>query len=245
MKVFDKVNVKIERIGDSVGVYLPLEYEAMEGFEAEFSAGVEGDEIVFSIKPHIQKAVEETVNELWRDLRILFSKIGDIGEKAPWGEMEIVWQTRKAFERKVPIAADEVITHRHSRAIYGKDEYVTGDREDIRRGIHDTITKLCELAALRLGFKSELFARAFGQAVGNNFSFTTCLIGTCEVLCEIFNEEFTKVDDDRLWSLTSNAAQSAVKAAYERIKYLERHPDVFRKEDERIRKKWGFQLNPA
>ena len=244
MKAFDTVNVKIEKIGDSVGVYFPIEYNAMEGFEAEFSAWVEGDDVVFKIKPNIKNAVEDTVNELWQDLRILFSKIGDIGEKAPWGEMEIVWATAETSKGKVPISAAEVVIHRHSRAVYG-EEYVRGEREDMRKGIHDTIAKLCELAALRLGFKDPVFARAFGQAAGNNYSFTSCLYGTYDVLCSIFNEEFTKVDDDKLWQLTSGTAQKAVKAAYDRIKYLEEHPDEYKKEEERVRNTWGPALRPA
>ncbi len=244
MKVFDTVNLKIVRIGDSTGIYFPIEYDAMEGFDAEFSAAVQDDDLVFIIKPQIKKAVTEAVDELWHDLRILFSGVGDIGEKAPWDNMEIVWSAPHVYEEKIPISADEVIVHLHARAVYG-EEYVTGDSEDMRKGIHDTITKLCELAALRLDIKDELFARAFGQAVGNNFSFNYCLYGTCQAICEIFNEEFVKVDDNRLWKLTSETAQKAVKAAYDRIKYLEEHPAEFRKEEERVRKKWELQLKPA
>lgn len=244
MKVFDTVSLKIVKIGDSVGVYFPLEYYAMEGFDAEFSAAIEDDDLVFIIKPNIKKAVEEAVNELWHDLRILFSKVGDIGEKAPWDSMEIVWSAPHVYEEKVPISADEVITHMHARAVYG-EEYVTGDSEDMRKGIHDTISKLCELAALRLGFEDELFARAFGQAVGNNFSFNYCQYGTCQVICEIFNEEFGKVDDNRLWKLKSEKAQEAVKAAYDKVKYLSEHPEEFIKENERVQSKWGLALKPA
>ncbi len=244
MRVFDTVNLKIVRIGDSVGVYFPIEYDAMEGFDAEFSAAIQDNDLVFIIKPQIKKAVEEAVNGLWQELRILFSKVGDIGEKAPWDSMEIVWSAPHVYEDKVPISSDEVITHIHARAVYG-EEYVTGDSEDMRKGIHDTITKLCELAALRLDFEDELFSRAFGQAAGNNFSFNYCLYGTYQVICEIFNEEFNKVDDNRLWKLRSEKARDAVKAAYDRIKYLERHPEEFKKEEERIRKKWEPQLKPA
>jgi hypothetical protein len=244
MKVFDTVNLKIIKIGDSTGVYFPIEYDAMEGFDAEFSAAVQDDDLVFIIKPKIKKAVEEAVNELWHDLRILFSKVGDIGAKAPWDSMEIVWSAPHVYEEKVPISSDEVIVHMHARAVYG-EEYVTGDSEDMRKGIHDTITKLCELAALRLDFKDELFARAFGQAVGNNFSFNYCLYGTCQVICEIFNEEFMKVDDNRLWKLTAEKAQDAVKAAYNKIKRLESHPDEYQKERSRVEAKWGTMLRPA
>jgi hypothetical protein len=245
MKAFDIVNVRIVRIEDEVGIFFPIEYEALEGFDAEFSAGVEGDELVFTVKPRIENAVRETVDELWRDLRILFSKVGDIGA-APWGEIEIVWQAPHAYEDKVPIAASEVITHRHIRASYGKEGYVHGDKEDMRMSIHDTITKLCELAALRLGFRDQLFARAFGQAAGNKFACSpTCLYGMYDVVCEIFGEEFEKVDDDKLWKLTSETAQDAVKAAYDRIKYLESHPAEYEKEKARVEAKWGIWVKPA
>ncbi len=244
MKVFDTVDAKIVKIDDSVGIIFPLEYEGLEGFDAEFSAGTEGDELVFRIKPRVDHAVRETVDELWRCLRILFSKAGDIGE-APWGEMEIVWEAPHVYEEKVPIAASEVITHRHMRASYGKESYAVGDREDMRRSIHDTIEKLCELAALRLGFEDPLFARAFGQAVGSYFSFTTCLYGMYDIVCEIFREEFVKVDDDKFWKLTSETAQQAVKAAYDRIKHLESRPDEFRKERARVEAKWGVWVKPA
>lgn len=244
MKVFDTVDVKIVRVDESVGMFFPLEYEALEGFDAEFSAGVEGDDLVFRIKPHVRHAVKETVDELWRSLRILFSKIGDIGE-TPWGEMEIVWQAPHVYEDKVPIAASEVITHRHIRASYGKEEYMVGDKEDMRRSTHDTMAKLCELAALRLNFRDQLFARAFGQAVGNYFSFSSCLYGMYDIVCEVFREEFVKVDDDRFWKLTSKTAQDAVKAAYDRIKYLESHPEEYQKEKARVEAKWGIWVKPA
>ncbi len=244
MRVFDTVDVRIARIGDEIGVFLPMEYEALEGFEAGLSAGTEGDELVFMIKPHVGHAVRETVDELWRSLRVLFSKTGDIGE-APWGEMEIVWQAPHVYEDKVPIAASEVLVHRHVRAAYGKEEFMVGDREGMRRSIHDTITKLCELAALRLGFEDELFARAFGQAVGSYFSSVTCLYGMYNIVCEVFREEFARVNDDRFWKLTSEAAQDAVKAAYDRIRYLETHPDEYRKEKARVEEKWGIWVKPA
>lgn len=245
MKAFDTTSVRIVRIGDSVGVYFPMEYEELEGFRAEFTAGTEGSDLVFIIKPSIKNAVKETVDELWRDLRILFSKVGDIGEQAPWEEMEIVWSAPNVYEKKVPISSDEVINHRHIRAAYGKEAYITGDQEDMRRSIHDTITKLCELASLRLGFRDELFARAFGQAVGNYFSFSSCVYGMYDVVCEVFREEFQKVDDDRFWKLTSKPAQDAVKAAYDRVKYLSEYPAEYNKEKARIQGKWGFPLKPA
>jgi hypothetical protein len=244
MKVFDTVGVKIVRAGEEVVVYLPMEYEALEGFDAELSAGVEGDDLVFKIKPRIDMAVKETVDELWRCLRILFSKVGDIGE-VPWGEMEIVWEAPHVYEEKMPIAASEVLIHRHMRAAYGKEESMVGDREEMRRSIHDTITKLCELASLRLGFNDPLFARAFGQAVGSYFSFITCLYGMYDIVCEVFREEFVKVDDDRFWKLTSGTAQDAVKAAYDRVRYLESRPEEYQKEKTRIEEKWGIWVKPA
>ncbi len=245
MKVFDTVDLKIEKIGDSTGIIFPIEYEALEGLDAEFSAGVEGDELVLMIRPQLNDAVHETVDELWRDLRILFSNIGDIGE-TPWDELEIVWKAPHVYEEKVPISSSEVIVHRHIRAAFGKEEYLTSDKEDMRRSIHDTITKLSELASLRLGFRDELFARAFGQAVGNSFScIATSLYGMYDVVFEIYNEEFLKVDDDRFWKLTSEGAQEAVKAAYDRIRYLSEHPAEYEKEKARVEKKWGIWVKPA
>lgn len=244
MKVFDTVDLKIEKIGDSVGILLPMEYEALEGLDAKFSAGVEGDELVLQIKPSLNCTVKDTVDELWRDLRILFSKIGDIGE-TPWNELEVVWNARHVYEEKVPVSASEVLNHRHIRAVYG-EEYIVSEKEDMRKSIHDTITKLGELAALRLGFKDELFARAFGQAVGNNFSCNIAsLYGMSDIVFEIFNEEFIKVDDDHYWKLTSETAQNAVKAAYKRIMYLSEHPKEYEKEKARVEKKWGIWVNPA
>ncbi len=245
MKVFDIVDTRIVRIDDEAGIFLPMEYEALEGFAAEFSAGVEDDDLVFRIKPRINAAVRETVDELWRDLRILLSKIGDIGEKAPWDGMEIVWQAPHVYEEKVPIAASEVITHRHIRAAYGKEDFHGSDKEDMRKSIHDTITKLAELASLRLGFEDPLFARAFGQAVGSHFSGISCVYGMYDVVCEIFKEEFIKVDDDKFWKLTSPMAQDAVKAAHDRIKYLSDHARDYEKEKARVQAKWGFPMKPV
>lgn len=245
MKVFDTVDLKIEKFGDSVGIIFPIEYEALEGLDAVFSAGVEGDDLVIRIKPSLNDAVKETVDELWRDLRILFSKIGDIGE-TPWNELEIVWMAPHVYEEKVPIPASEVIVHRHIRKAFGKEEYLTSDKEDMRKSIHDTITKLSELAGLRLGFEDELFARAFGQAAGNYFSCSIAsLYGMSDVVFEIFNEEFVKVDDDRFWKLTSETAQKAVKAAYDKIRYLESHKEEYEKEKARVESKWGVWVNPA
>lgn len=244
MKIFDTVDVRIVRIGDSIGIYFPMEYDSLEGFKAEFSAAVDGKDIVFIIKPHIRRAVHETVNELWKDISILFSKIGDIGE-VPWDQMEIVWAARHEYEEKVPISADEVIQHRHIRESYGHEEFPAGDMADMRKSIHNTMDKLCELASLRLEFKDRNFARAFGQGVANKFSFTYCDYGMYAVICQIFSDEFDKVDDDKFWKLTSPKAQDAVKVAYDRIKYLEEHPDEFQKERERIQRMWGFPLKPA
>jgi hypothetical protein len=241
MKVFDSVGGRIERIGDSVGIYFPVEYESLEGYEVELSAAMENNDLVFVIKPHINKAVKETVEELWRDLRMLFSRIGDIGS-TPWNEMEIVWQSPEAYYEKVPISAEEVIQHRFMRASFGKPEYIAGTKEDMRKSINDTLEKLCELASLRLGFKDELFARAFGQAVSSKFSTTSCLYGMYDVICEIFSEEFDKVNDDTCWKLTSDKSAEAVEVAYKRIRHMESHPAEFRKERERIQSKWGFPL---
>jgi histidinol-phosphate/aromatic aminotransferase/cobyric acid decarboxylase-like protein len=146
----------------------------------------------------------------------------------------------------VPISASEVIVHRHLRAAFGKEDYLTSDKEDMRKSIHDTITKLSELASLRLGFDDGLFARAFGQAVGNNFSCNTAsLYGMYDIVFEIFNEEFVTVDDDRFWKLTSESAQKAVKAAYDRIRHLSEHPEEYEKEKARVEKKWGVWVKPA
>jgi len=73
----------------------------------------------------------------------------------------------------------------------------------------------------------------------------TSLYGLYDVVFEIFNEEFVNVDDDRLWKLTSETAQRAVKAAYDRIKYLSEHPAEYEKEKARVEKKWGVWVKPA
>lgn len=244
MKILDTIGIKIRRRGESTGIEFPMEYEALEGYSAQFSAAMEGNDLIFLIKPRINEAVKETVNELWRDLRILFSRIGEIGE-TPWQEMEIVWKSPDAYYEKVPIPAEEVIEHRFIRASYGKPEYVAGTKEDMRKSINDTLTKLCELAALRLDFKDILFARAFGQSVASKFSTMSCLYGMYDVVCEIFSEEFDRVNDDRSWKLTSPKSAEAVEAGYKKILYLEAHPEEFEKERARIQNKWGFPLKPA
>jgi len=241
MRVFDTVESRIERMGDGVGVLFPVEYEMLEGFDAELSAAVEGNELIFIVKPRVEPAAREAVDAIWRDLRVLFSKVADIGEKAPWGEIEVVWESPHVYEDKVPIAASEVIKHRYMAALYEKEEYPI-DKEDVRKSIHDTMTKLCEVAALRLGFRDRLFAMAFGQAVGNHYSHGSCVYGMYDIVCEIFREEFVKINDDRFWDLTSPAAQDAVKAAYERIRHLSEHPEEYEKEKARIQAKWGFPL---
>lgn len=241
MKTLDSVDVRIARIGDSIGIYFPLEYDSLEGFDAKFSAELDGNDLVFVIRPHIEKTVRKTVDELWKDIRKLFSKIDDIGE-TPWKEIEIVWKAPEAYYEKVPISAEEVIQHRFIRASYGKPEYIAGTKEDMRKSIGDTIEKLCELAALRLGFEGELFARAFGQSVASKFSAASCVYGMYDVVCEIFSEEFDHVNEEKCWKLTSDKAASGVEAAYKRIKYLEANPEEFKKERERIQSKWGFPL---
>jgi len=63
-----------------------------------------------------------------------------------------------------------------------------------------------------------------------------------DVVCEIFSEEFDRVNEEKCWKLTSDKAASGVEEAYKRIKYLEVHPEEFKKERERIQSKWGFPL---
>ena len=55
MKTLDSVDARIVRIGDSIGIYFPVEYESLEGFDAEFSAALDGNDLVFVIRPHIDK----------------------------------------------------------------------------------------------------------------------------------------------------------------------------------------------
>ena len=88
MKIFDTEKVHITRLGDSVGVSLPVEYASMEGFPALLESAVDNGRLVFMVRPDFEPAVKETVNELWRDLRLLFTRIADIGEM-PWGDVTI------------------------------------------------------------------------------------------------------------------------------------------------------------
>jgi hypothetical protein len=243
MKILDTADVKIVRMGDNIGIILPLEYEGLEGFPARFEGAVEDGRLMFLIRPDIDRPVKETINELWRDLRLLFSDLADIGPAPPWQDMSIVWEVQeapegKAYGAKVPIAASEVLEHRriyHSRPL-------EWDRIDIRKSIFDTLTELCEMAARHLGFKSDLYSLAFGDAVANKFCQVSCTYGTLDVLCEIFSEEFNNVYPDRFWSLTGEHSREAVAACYRKIKYLEDHPDEFDKERARVQRKWGFPL---
>lgn len=241
MKVFDRADSKIYKLDDSVGIYLPLEYIALEGFDAQLSAAVDNDDLIFVIKPDIRWAVRETVNELWRDLRILFSKISDIGEKVPWEDIEIIWQMRHEYEDKVPISAAEVLEHRRIRS----QRTIAWNKEDMRKSIHDTFSKLCTLASRNLGFKDKVFYQGFADGVANKFSLISCTYGVYDVLCWIFSEEFNKVNDDRYWVLTSEQAQKAVAAAYKKIKFLESNPEEFQKERARVQKVWGFPLQAS
>lgn len=240
MKTFDRTDVTIKRLGDSVGIVLPLEYESLEGFRASFEGATEDGGLVLLIRPAIDEPVRQTVDELWQDLRTLFSGVGEIDPQAPWEEMTIVWDRREADE-KFPISAAEVLEHRR---IYNTKP-LEWEKEAVRKSIHDTITKLCEIAALRLGFTGRLFAIAFGDAVANKFSLISCTYGTLDIICNIFSEEFTSVYDDRFWSLTSERSRDAVTACYKKIKYLEDHPDEFSKARARMQQKWGLPLkNP-
>jgi hypothetical protein len=243
MKILDTADVRIIRLGDGPGVILPPEYEGLEGFPASFEGALDDGKLVFLIRPDLESPVKETVNELWRDLRLLFADLADIGQHPPWQEMEIVWEVQevpgeKARNGKIPIAASEVLDHRriyHSRPL-------EWDRIDVRKSIFDTLTKLCEIASRHLGFKSELFSEAFGDAVANKFCHVSCTYGTLDVICEIFSEEFTNVYPDRFWSLTSERSREAVAAGFRKIRHLEEHPDAFETERARIQGKWGFPL---
>jgi hypothetical protein len=243
MKVIDSADVRIIRIGDKVGVILPPEYAELEGSCASFEAVSEEGKLVFMISPDLENAVRLTVDELWGDIRLLFSEIGEIGTSPPWEDMKILWELQnvpdeKTHGSKVPLSAAEVLEHR--RMYCAKP--MEWDKEDVRKGIFDTLTKLCELAARRLGFKSHLFAMAFGDAVANKFCQISCTYGTLDVICEIFSEEFTSVYPDRFWSLTSGRSREAVAAGYRKIKYLEDHTEAFEKERARVQGKWGFPL---
>ncbi|MCD1295165.1 hypothetical protein CUJ83_09160 [Methanocella sp. CWC-04] len=242
MKIFDTVNVKIIRKENSVVICLPLEYASLENFDAVLSAGVDGDDFVFMVKPDIKPVVKDTINSLWSDMRVLFSKINDIGETPPWDDIDLVWQSPHSYEKKIPISSEEVLEYWRIRSAVEEKGYMEGSEEDVRKGIHDTFTKLCEMASRKLGFKDKFFQAAFGDAVANKYSLISCMYGTYDVVCEIFSEEFVKVNDDRFWSLTSEKAQDAVQAAFERIKYLESDREEFEKERARVQEKWGFPL---
>lgn len=243
MKIIDRTDTKIERIGDRVGIYLPVEYEGLEGFPAMFEGTVDNGKLALVIRPDLERPVKETVNELWRDLRLLFSDIADIGPEPPWQNIDIVWEVQeapeeKAYGSKVPVSAAEVLEHRqiyHSKPL-------NWDRIDVRKSIFDTMTKLCELASQRLGFNSSLFSTAFGDAAANKFCQVSCTYGTLDIICEIFSEEFSSVYADRFWSLTSELSREAVAACYRKIRYLEEHPEEFERERARVQGKWGFPL---
>lgn len=245
MKIIDSTDAKIERAGDKAGIFLPAEYEALAGFPARFEGAVDDGKLIFVIRPDLDTPVTETVNELWRDLRLLFSELADIGPSPPWTDMDIVWEVQevpgeKARDGKVPIAASEVLEHRR---IY-RNRPLEWDRIDIRKSIFDTMTKLCEIASRHLDFKSGLFSMAFGDAVANKFCQVTCTYGTLDIICEIFSEEFNNVYPDRFWSLTSRSRE-AVAACYRKIRHLEDRPEEFEKERARIQGKWGFPLNTS
>ncbi len=244
MKILDSADARIVRMGDNVGAILPIEYEGLEGFPAQFEAAVEDGKLVFLIRPDLDRPVKDTISELWRDLRLLFSDLADIGPEPPWQDIDIVWGVEvtapdeRVYGGKAPIAAAEVLEHRriyHSRPL-------EWDRIDIRKSIFDTLTKLCELASRQFGFNSGLFAAAFGDAVANKFCQVSCTYGMLDIICEIFSEEFSSVYADRFWSLTSEHSREAVAACYRKIKYLEDHPEEFEKERARVQGKWGFPL---
>jgi hypothetical protein len=240
MKILDRTDTKIERIGDRVGFFLPIEYEGLEGFPARFEGAVDDGRLVFMIRPDIDRPVKETVNELWRDLRILFSDLADIGPEPPWQDMDIVWEAEnapegKVYSGKVPIVADQVLQHHriyHTKTLYG-------DLKDVRRGIFDTMGKLCVLASRHLGFNSQLFSMAFGEAVACMFCQVGCTYGAADVICNVFSEEFTNIYPDRYWSLTSERSREAFDSCYRKIKYLEGHQEAFEKEKERVMGKWS------
>ncbi len=240
MKKLDSADARIVRLGENVGIILPQEYEGLEGFPASFEAASEDGKLVFIIRPGLEGPVRETVDELWRDLRMLFSGLTDIGVRPPWQEMEIVWEAESAPESKiypgkVPIVAAEVLEHRR---IY-RTKPLYGDLKDIRRGIFDTMGKLCVLASWHLSFRSRLFSMAFGEAMASMFCQVGCTYGAADVVCNVFSEEFSKVYPDRYWSLTSERSREALESCYRKVKYLEDHPEAFEKEKERVMSKWG------
>jgi hypothetical protein len=240
MKILDRTEARIEKIGNRTGIFLPLEYEGLAGFSARFDGAVEDGKLVLLIRPEIDGAVRETVDELWRDLRLLFSDLADIGPQPPWQDMDIVWEAEnapesKVYSGKVPIVAAEVLEHR--RIYNTKPLY--GDLKDIRRGIFDTMGKLCVLASRHLGFKSQLFIIAFGEAMASMFCQVGCYFSAADVICNVFSEEFSSIYPDRYWSLTSERSREAIDACYRKIKYLEDHPEAFEKEKERVMNLWG------
>jgi hypothetical protein len=166
MKIIDSTDAKIERIDDRPGVYLPIEYEGLEGSPARFEAASEDGKLVFMIRPDLEGPVRDTIGELWRGLRLLFSDLADIGEQPPWQDMNIVWGVEvtpeeKAYGDKVPIAASEVFSHRriyHSRPL-------EWDRIDIRKSIFDTLTKLCVGSADPFAMFAERFSRTAAGGV--------------------------------------------------------------------------------
>ncbi len=245
MKILDRTDAKIARIGEGVGVFLPLEYEGLVGFPARFEAAVEDGRLVFLVRPDLEGPVRGTVDQLWQDLRRLFSGIADVGAGPPWPDMDVVWEAEsappeKTYEGKVPIVAAEVLDHRriyHTKPLHG-------DLKDVRRGIFDTMTKLCVLAARRLGFRSRLFSMAFGEAVARMFCQVGCSYGAADVICNVFAEEFARVYPDRYWSLTSERSREAVAACYRKVRYLEDHPEAFEQEKERVMGKWTTTPHP-
>ena len=64
MKIFDTANVRITRLDDSVGIYLPIEYEGLDGFPALLESTVENGQLVFVVRPDVEPAVKGVVNEL-------------------------------------------------------------------------------------------------------------------------------------------------------------------------------------
>jgi hypothetical protein len=245
MKILDRTDSKIEKIGDRVGIFLPLEYEGLAGSPARLEGAADDGKLVFLIRPDVGRPVRETVDKLWHDLRLLFSDLTDIGPNPPWQDMDIVWEAesappREVYGGKVPIVAVEVLEHRriyHTKPLYG-------DLKDIRRGIFDTMAKLCVLASRHLGFRSHLFSMAFGEAVASMFCQVGCTYGAADVICNVFAEEFVDVYPDRFWSLTAERSREAVAACYRKVKYLEDHPEAFDKEKERVMRKWSGAPHP-
>lgn len=239
MKIIDSTDAKIERAGDRVGIFLPVEYEGLEGFPARFEAASDDGKLVFVVRPDIDAPVQDTVNMLWHELRLLFSGLTDIGP-APWHDMDIVWSVEnapeyKVYGGKVPIIAAEVLEHR--RIYHTQTRY--GDLKDKRRSIYDTMSKLCVLASRHLGFRSQVFSQAFGEAVASMFCQVGCTYSAPDVICNVFAEEFANVYPDRYWSLASERSREAIEACYRKVRYLEDHPEAFEKEKERIMGKWS------